>query len=148
MYQFGFGAFPASDKGMPQQAGYRDKDAGLLEPVARGVVRRFNQQYLDEQAIIREFKSILAAKEIYGPRLWDTPGVVGMQMGLADNGRPVLDGLREHWRFFLLLVLGVLFVLFFWPGLYEYHWRGSTHWRINRVTSNVEYWTGSRWRRG
>lgn len=96
MYQFGFGAFPASDEGMPQQAGYRDKDAGLLEPVARGVVRRFNQQYLDEQAIIREFKSILAAKEIYGPRLWDTPGVVGMQMGLADNGRPVLDVIVEQ----------------------------------------------------
>jgi hypothetical protein len=78
-----------------------------------------------------------------------------LKLMLRRYGRPVLDRLREHWKFFLLVALGILFVLFFWPGLYEYHWylRDKSpygtrvdHYRINRVTGEVQEWKGGRWR--
>jgi hypothetical protein len=46
--------------------------------------------------IIAEFLNVLAVKRLYGPRLWDTPGVVALQVGLTKSGRPLLDVIVKH----------------------------------------------------
>jgi hypothetical protein len=45
--------------------------------------------------IIREFMRVLAVKRAYGPRLWDMPGVAGLQVGLSKGGRPILNVIVE-----------------------------------------------------
>jgi len=51
---------------------------------------------LTSGTIVQEFLNVLNAKQLYGPRLWDTPGVVGMQLGLSKTGRPLLDVIVER----------------------------------------------------
>jgi hypothetical protein len=98
MYQVNFGepiygTFPAYAK-MPQQAGYKDK--AKLEAMAKRLIARYGLLSAEADSIIRELKCVLAVKEMYGPRLWDTPGVVGMQIGVGPSGRPLLDVIVEQ----------------------------------------------------
>lgn len=88
-----YGTFPAHAK-MPQQAGTKDKND--LEQMAQQVIEHHQLINAESEGIVREFKNVLAVKQLYGPRLWDTPGVVGMQIGISDSGRPLLDVIVEQ----------------------------------------------------
>ena len=90
MYTFGNGAL--GDPGGGSVLSGSDKLGGA----AQSIVNRFSGRAgLDAQSIVEEFRNVLAVKEVYGPRLWDTPGVVGLQMGLSATGRPLRDGIVE-----------------------------------------------------
>lgn len=98
MYQVGFGepiygTFPGHAK-MPQQAGHRDN--AELTRMAQRLIKRYKLLNAESDSIIRELKCVLGVKELYGPRLWDTPGVVGMQVGVSASGRPLLDVVVEQ----------------------------------------------------
>lgn len=87
-----YGTFPATAP-MPQEAG--DKNKAELKRMAQSVIQRHQLINAEADGIVREFKNVLSVKELYGPRLWDTPGVVGMQIGVSDSGRPLLDVVVE-----------------------------------------------------
>ena len=95
MYTFSSGASNGAlgDPGTSAALAGNDR----LGEAARSIVNRFSGRAgLDAQAIVEEFRNVLAVKEVYGPRLWDTPGVVGLQMGLSATGRPLLDVIVER----------------------------------------------------
>jgi hypothetical protein len=88
-----YGTFPAYAK-MPQQEGAKDK--AKLEAMAKRFIQRHALIGAEADSIIHELKNVLAVKELYGPRLWDTPGVAAMQIGVSPSGRPLLDVVVEQ----------------------------------------------------
>lgn len=72
-------------------------DFGQTETKADGALRALMQRFpgsvgaMLPETIQREFYDVLTVKQVYGPRLWDTPGVLALQVGLSEQGRPLLD---------------------------------------------------------
>jgi len=64
-----------------------------LDSAVKNLKQRFPATIggMPDDGVSQEFYDVLAAKQIYGPRLWDTPGVVALQVGLSEQGRPLLD---------------------------------------------------------
>jgi len=73
--------------------GFEGSTETKLDAAVKNLKQRFPGTIggMPSEGVNQEFHDVLAAKQIYGTRLWDTPGVVALQVGLSEQGRPLLD---------------------------------------------------------
>jgi hypothetical protein len=45
---------------------------------------------------------------------------------------------RFRWEILVVCATALAFGIFWWPGLYEYHWEHGGVYRVNRISGKVE----------